>query len=1072
MSKPKCPTPRPPLFSYLLGSGDIAGKKIVDLFAGGGGVSLGIELALGRSPDVAINHDGEAIAMHEHNHPCTRHYQTDVFEVDPREAVGSAGVALLWLSPDCFPAGTLVLTERGYVPIETVRIGERVLTHQLNWKCVTETSSTVRPLMTVRGYGHPGLQVSPEHPFYARDSKNGEPEWAPASTLQKGHYWATPTTFGAECLPVPPIGGRGLALSESLFWLVGQYLSNGWTHLTHERAELVITTDKRKADDLRLQLDQWQRIGARSEENELAWHGRETATAYQFTTSHRGLVEWLRENFGHRAENKTLPGWAYHLPVPERTALLQGYLQGDGYNGATVQECSTVSKALAFSLKSLAESLGKSVTVFLGQNRDHIQGRKVNALPIYQVRWRHQVVHAYAVRDRGLEWAPIREVTVPDGEHTVYNIGVEDDESYVVEGIIVHNCKHHSRAKGGRPLDQKIRSLAWVGLKWAAKVRPDVIVLENVPDFQHWGRLVAQRGAVDENDKAVKLPWLNKPKRKTKATHRRWKRGMPRQKPPRGPVRVDEDGATLLVADKRARYRGKTFRQFKKQLEALGYEVDSRVLRADRYGVPTIRERFFLVARCDGKVISWPEPTHGEGRLPVRTASECIDWNIPTRTIFETHEKRQNDLAENTFTRIAKGLDKYVLGERRPFVVTCNHSGPGFRGQSVDAPLHTITSSSDAHGVVNPFMVQLAHGGHNHRQRDVLAPLGTVTANDQPLVVTPYFTPMSFGNEARPVDAPAQVITTQANKHTLVTPYITKFRQHSIGSDLRSPIDTITAGGGSARAGAASVFGMVTAHLVKHYGGGLAPEHASVSLDRPVGTITTQDHHALVTAQIVQYNGTASAQSLEAPAQTISTVERFGLATAHLTSYYGHKAQDGESRGGEIDTPVRTIPTENRHGLVVTHILRQFGSSDARSVNEPLGSLTAAPKDGLITSHLVPTLTGPLLGMAVRVYRFMQTYCPEALDRLPEEDRAQQLVTLVMDGVKYVIYDIGMRMLEPRELYRCQGFPDSYVIDFSLRGKPLSKAAQVRMCGNSVPPPLVAAIVGAQFEAQIGQAAD
>ncbi|ULH17421.1 DNA cytosine methyltransferase (plasmid) [Deinococcus sp. KNUC1210] len=813
-AKPSKPLP---LFSYLFGDADLAGKKIVDLFAGGGGVSLGIEQALGRSPDVAINHDEEAIAMHQANHPYTTHFRSDIFEVDPVEATGGCPVALLWLSPD---------------------------------------------------------------------------------------------------------------------------------------------------------------------------------------------------------------------------------------------------------------------------------------------------------------------------------------------------CKHHSRAKGGRPLDQNIRSLAWVGMKWAGKVKPDVIILENVPDFVHWGRLVADRGVMElqpdtvQNGKVekgkwkkVKLPWPNKPKRNSKATYRRWKKGMPAQKPPRGPVLRDQDGATLLVADKSPRYRGRIFRQYVKQLKALGYTVEYGTLRADQFGVPTIRERFFLIARRDGKAIHWPQPTHGEGLLPVRTAAECIDWSIPTRTIFEQHARRRADLKPNTLRRIAKGMDKFVLGERRPFLVTCNHAGEQFRGQGLDEPMRTITSASDAHGVVNPYMVQTAHGGHNIRQRDAQQPLGTVTANDKPSVVTPFFAPMSFDNHAAPVTDPLQVITTQGNKNTLITPYlaprygeaegqaprcgtveaplptittgangarlvaahVTKYRQHSVGSSVDAPLDTICAGGNTDHPGGSSIYGVVAAHLTKHYGGGNKDEHASIGLNGPAGTITTADHHALVAASLVQYNGTADAQALDKPSQTMSTVERFGLATAYLTTYYGDKKVTGDVRGADLRFPIRTIPTGNRHGMVTAfiaqhqgqsdarpaseplsgltsgavhhavvaaHVLRQFGSNDGRSLVEPLGSQTAVLKDGLVTTHLLPVLTPELLSGAHRVYRCMAEFCPEALAKVPAEDLAQELITLVIDGEKFVIYDIGMRMLEPRELYRCQGFPDSYLIDFSVKGKPLPKNAQVRMCGNSVPPGLVSAIVGAQFAQPMREAAD
>ncbi|MVN88316.1 hypothetical protein GO986_16340 [Deinococcus sp. HMF7620] len=736
---PKTPSARDTLFSYLLGSDDIAGKKIVDLFAGGGGVSLGIELALGRSPDVAINHDEEAIAMHQHNHPNTRHYQSDIFEVDPKEAVGDAEVALLWLSPD---------------------------------------------------------------------------------------------------------------------------------------------------------------------------------------------------------------------------------------------------------------------------------------------------------------------------------------------------CKHHSRAKGGRPLDQKIRSLAWVGQKWAGKVRPDVIVLENVPDFQHWGRLVAQRGVTevqpDGKVKKIQAPWPNKPKRRGKQC-RRFKRGMAKQQRPRGPIMTDADGHTLLVADKRPRYRGRTFRHFVRGLEQLGYVVEYRTLRADEYGVPTIRERFFLVARRDGKAISWPEPTHGQGRLPVKTAASCIDWSIPTRTIFEQHARRRKDLEPKTLTRVAMGVNKFVLGAQTPFLVQCNHGGHNSRQQPVTQPSITVTAAHGT-GVVTPFLAPMTF---DNRAEAVTGPLSTITTQgNRHLLVAPLLAPRYGERDGQAprcgtVDAPLPTVTTGANGARLAVAHITKFVTGAVGNPADAPIGTICAGGQTERPGASSVFGVVAAHIVRHNGGGLKPEHAGYAADEPARTILAQGGpQALVSAALVQYNAANDAQSLAEPCRTVSTRDRYALMTAHLSTYYGDKSAEGDGRGQGLDAPAATVTTGNRHALTTVHVLRQFGTSDARPVDAPLGSLTSCVKDGVISTHLVAGLDEETWRGARRVYAFLAEFCPKALEKVLAEDRAQGLVTLVVGGEKYVIWDIGMRMLEPRELYRCQGFPDTYSIDFSIKGTPLSKASQVRMCGNSVPPPLVAAIVGAQFSEALREAAD
>ena len=208
------------------------------------------------------------------------------------------------------------------------------------------------------------------------------------------------------------------------------------------------------------------------------------------------------------------------------------------------------------------------------------------------------------------------------------------------------DCKHFSKAKGGKPVEKKIRGLAWIVLKWAGKVRPRVIILENVEEFQTWGPL---------------------------------KKGRP-------------------IKNR----KGETFRKWKEQLESLGYVVDHRELKACDYGAPTIRKRFFLIARCDGKKIVWPEPTHGNpnslevqaGLLkPWKTAADIIDWEIPCKSIFE----RKKPLAENTLKRIAKGLEKFVFNNPEPFIVSIGQTGfSKDRSRSIHDPLNTIVSKAEA----------------------------------------------------------------------------------------------------------------------------------------------------------------------------------------------------------------------------------------------------------------------------------------------------------------------------------------------------------------------------------------
>lgn len=871
------------LFTQTL---DLGNELIIDNFAGGGGTSTGLEQAFCRPVDIAINHDPEALAMHAANHPHTKHLCESVWDVDPIKVTGNQPVGLVWLSPDCFPAGTLVMTEKGYRAIETVQVGDMVLTHKLRWRAVTECSSTVRDLIEIRGHGHPGLRVSPEHPFYTREQRrtwNNERrsydhalrpvEWTPASAVQNGLYWGAPCAFPEST--VPAVAGRGIDITDELLWLAGRYAGDGWTRLTDTRAEVVITCGKHEVERLRVLLNRWPRAGGRAAANELEWHERHTATAYQFATSHRGLVEWLREHFGHRAEAKGIPAWALGLPVEARESLLEGYLSADGHKFDDFVEAHTVSKSLAFGIKALANSLGKTVSVYCRPNSSVIQGREVNARDLFKMRWRHAVhaEHTQTYIEDGIEWCPVREQSAAGKSAEVFNIGVAEDESYVVEGIIVHNCKHFSKAKGGKPVEKKIRGLAWVTLRWAAKCKPRVIMLENVEEFKTWG-----------------------------------------------PLLIDADGNAKPDLAK----KGKTFESFVRQLKGHGYDVDWRELRACDLDTPTIRKRFFLVARRDGIDIQWPEPTHGApdslgvkaGKLkPYRTAAECIDWSIPCPSIFE----RKKPLADATLRRIAKGIMRYVINAKEPFIVNLTHGG---RIESLTEPTYTVTG---------------AHRGEK-------------------ALVVPFLTEHANASGQRNFDA---------------------------GEPLRTQCAQVKGGH----------FGLVTAFLAKHYGGVVG-----TGVDVPTGTVTSVDHHSIVTSHLVKLRNNQFGQSNTEPMPTLT------------------------AGGGHV-------------GEVRAFLIKYYGTDQDPKIGGPLATVTSRDRFGLVTIH----------------------------------------------GQDYQIVDIGLRMLAPRELFRAQGFDDDYIIDSvpdweklfvngqqvedinSIPWRPLTKSSQVRMCGNSVCPPMARALIQANF---------
>lgn len=397
------------------------------------------------------------------------------------------------------------------------------------------------------------------------------------------------------------------------------------------------------------------------------------------------------------------------------------------------------------------------------------------------------------------------------------------------------DCKHFSKAKGGKPKDKNIRGLAWVACRWAGMVKPRVIMLENVEEFKTWGPL--------------------------NRAHR--------------PIKKKQ---------------GITYQKFVRQLQELGYEVQTRELVAADYGAPTMRKRFFLIARCDGRPITWPEPTHAPadseavqaGRLkPYAGAYTQIDFSLPCPSIFDTSEEIKQKygiravrpLAEKTMRRIARGMKKFVLDNPEPFIVPIGYGereGQAPRLHSIDNPIPTVVAGAK-HYLCAPALIQYHSetAAHEVRGQGIREPIMTVDGS---------------------------------NRYGLVAGFLSKFYKSGTGQDLREPLHTVTTSPGH--------FGEVRAFLVKYY---------------------------------------------------------------------------GQGTGQAVTDPLDTIPTHDRFGLVT------------------------------------------------------------------------------IQGVDYQIVDIGLRMLEPRELYGCQGFPDDYIIDHDYSGKSYPRAEQVKRCGNAVCPPIPAAMVRANL---------
>lgn len=432
------------------------------------------------------------------------------------------------------------------------------------------------------------------------------------------------------------------------------------------------------------------------------------------------------------------------------------------------------------------------------------------------------------------------------------------------------DCKHFSKAKGGKPKDKNIRGLAWVACRWAALVRPRVIMLENVEEFKTWGPL--NRG--------------------------------------HHPIRAKQ---------------GDTFRQFVKQLNELGYEVQFRELVAADYGAPTKRKRFFMIARCDGVPIMWPKPTHAPadseevkaGLLkPYVGAYTQLDFSLPCPSIFDTSEEIKEKygiravrpLAPKTMQRIARGLKKFVLDNPEPFIVPIGYG---------------------------------ERKGQSPRVHDIKKPLPTIVSS---------------------------------GKHYLCEPRL-------------APIIDKTYGG-------------------NYQGGGSKAED-------PIDTITTVDHNRLVAATLIQYHSETNSdevrgQGIENPIVTVDSSNRYGLVTSFLSKFYK------TGIGQDEREPLHTVTTSAGHfGEVRAFLIKYYGEGTGQDIEQPLDTVTSRDRFGLVT----------------------------------------------IQGVEYQIVDIGLRMLEPKELYGCQGFPDDYIIDHDSTGKTYSRSEQVKRCGNAVCPPIPAAMV-------------
>lgn len=493
------------------------------------------------------------------------------------------------------------------------------------------------------------------------------------------------------------------------------------------------------------------------------------------------------------------------------------------------------------------------------------------------------------------------------------------------------DCKHFSKAKGNRPVNKNIRGLAWVAVRWASMVPVRVFMLENVEEFMTWGPLLEVEPG----------KWKPDPDRIGETFHAFVSvltTGL-------------DKGHPAWPEIKEA--LGNQF-PYEKLEQGLGYKIEHRVLSACDFGAPTIRKRFFLVARKDGQSIEWPQPTHGptgSGLLPYRTAADIIDWSIPVKSIFG----RKKPLAEKTMQRIAKGLERFVLNAEKPFIVSEENQTPFItecanassqRNMPADEPLRTICAQVKG-GHFALVTAQLDRQFGNSKGADINKPMGAITAGG-------------------------------GGKTAMVTAFMTKFRPGSIGYEIDSPVHTITSGGEQKRPGTANTQGLVMAELK-------APTFE------------------VWASKTKNYGGTR---------EEYEAIYGESLTTSHMIKMRGSNIGHG------TDEPVHTISAGGFHiGEVRAFLLKYYGTSYGEEINSPIGTVTTKDRFGLVTVH----------------------------------------------GEEYQIIDIGMRMLEPHELFAAQGFPSDYKISHDRSGKKLSKAKQVARCGNAVCPPVAQALVEANI---------
>jgi len=526
----------------------------------------------------------------------------------------------------CFPKEVTVLTSLGLTPISEVKVGDLVLTHKGRWRKVLATGAKFAQTVILKGQGHWGLETTEDHPFYSRSQDKewnssirnckrviSEPSWVPASEMKK-KFWATPSVF-PECFP-PPVSLQGnekepAKFSDPFFWVVGRWLADGWTHINERRGYAIICSSKLEAEEMKIRLTEAGFSFSQSEER----------TTARFQIASRAFAQWLRQNFGQGDSQKIIPSWCFGMCKGFREQLLAGYISGDGHQTDNGFAVTTTSKNLAISVQILGKTLGMTTSVQVSNPKRicFIEGR--------QVKERAQIRISFYNASRSSFFSDnhcyglVRSVVGGSGIKQVFNIEVEEDNSYVADGITVHNCQSFSIAGLRKGLDDERGNLSLEFIKLVKRTNPKWIIWENVPGVL------------------------------SSTSH-----NAPNPCPPPEPLDLECEGQEMVTEEEYDSEELHAFNCFLSALSECGYGIAYRILDSQNWGVPQRRRRVFVV----GYLGDWRAPAS------ILFESESLRGNIK-----KIKEKRKDIAGTLTTGFGSRGIDSDQIANGNYAIMKC-----------------------------------------------------------------------------------------------------------------------------------------------------------------------------------------------------------------------------------------------------------------------------------------------------------------------------------------------------------------------------------------------------------------